>query len=59
MTQADYIISRAKESLPSHLANAPWRILGHGTGLLSTQDELNAYLAAYGEMHKVKCNAAI
>ena len=59
MTQADYIIQNAKASLPQHLRTAPWRILGHGTGLLNSQDELNAYLAAYGEMHKVKCNAAM
>lgn len=59
MRQTDGIIQYAKSMLPSHLSAAPWRILGHGTGLLSTPDELNAYLAAYGEMHQVKCNAAM
>ncbi len=59
MTQAEFIISRAKSSLPPHLVHAPWSIVGHGTRLLSTEDELNAYLVAYGEMHRVKCNAAM
>lgn len=59
MTQIDYIIDKAKQELPFRLRSAPWKHLGHGWNLLGTQDELNAYLAAYGEMHKVKCNAAL
>ena len=54
MTQIDYIIDKAKRELPFRLRRAPWQHLGHGWNLLGTPDELNAYLAAYGEMHKVK-----
>ncbi len=59
MTPIDHIINQAKSALPYKLRSAPWSILKHGIGLLSTEIELNAYLSAYGEMHKVKCNAAL
>ena len=59
MTQIDYIIEKAKRELPSRLRKAPWQILDHGKNLLGTPDEMNAYLSAYGEMHKVKCYAAL
>lgn len=37
----------------------PWEVTEHGRRVLQTQDELNAYIAAYGEMHIVKCRAAL
>ena len=37
----------------------PWHGLGHGIRLLDTIDDMNAYLASYGEMHILKCFAAL
>lgn len=37
----------------------PWEVTEHGRKVLQTEDELNAYIAAYGEMHIVKCRAAL
>ena len=59
MNQIDCIIDKAKQELPFRLRRAPWEGLGHGWNLLKSPEELNAYLAAYGEMHKVKCYAAL
>lgn len=54
------LIARAKESLPSEYKTRPWTCPGleHGTGILKTDLQLNAYTAAYGEMHQIKCRAA-
>lgn len=49
----------AKTLLPYHLRKSPWSISGRGTRLLKTEDEMNAYLAAYAEMHMVKCRVAL
>ena len=55
----DTIIEIAQSLVPSHLKSCPWSILDHGRKLLSTEDELNCYLAAYGETHKKKAFKAI
>lgn len=54
------LIAKAKESLPSEYKARPWTYPGleHGTGILKTDLQLNAYTAAYGEMHQIKCRAA-
>lgn len=54
------LIARAKESLPLEYKVRPWTCPGleHGTGILKTDLQLNAYTAAYGEMHQIKCRAA-
>ena len=52
------IIRICRELLPHQYRKRPWDIVNHGTDLLSTEDQLNAYIAAYGEMHWVKCRAA-
>lgn len=54
------LIKRAKESLPPEYKARPWNCEGleHGTGILKTDLQLNAYTAAYGEMHQIKCRAA-
>ena len=52
------VIAISKELLPSAYRACPWKHVGHGVGLLTTEDQLNAYMAAYGEMHQVKCKAA-
>ena len=53
------IIKHCKEQLPLSLSSKPWSILGHGVGLLETEDQLNAYIASYGEMHEAKCKKAL
>lgn len=37
----------------------PWLILNHGTAVLGSEEQLNAYIAAYGEMHITKCRMAM
>ena len=59
MRQIDGIISRAKAELPYQYRNSPWTFIDHGRRLLTSVNELNAYLCAYGEMHKVKCYSAL
>lgn len=49
----------AKTLLPYNLRKTPWSVSGRGTRLLETEDEMNAYLAAYAEMHMVKCRVAL
>ena len=51
---------RIAESLVSErLRSNPWTILDHGRKILSTEDELNCYMAAYGEMHRAKAFYAL
>lgn len=45
--------------LPSNMKARPWDFTGHGRDVLQTEDQLNAYIAAYGEMHFIKCKAAL
>lgn len=54
----DDFIAISKELLPSQYRACPWHYVKHGVDLLSTEDQLCAYIAAYGEMHHVKCKAA-
>lgn len=55
----DDIIKRAHQELPSNLTRNPWSVTDHGRKLLQNTGELAAYLCAYGEMHKIKCLAAL
>jgi len=55
----DSIISRAQNEIPRRLKKRPWSVTDHGRKLLQSQDELAAYMCAYGEMHKSKCFAAL
>lgn len=50
----DAIINVCKSLVPTSLKLCPWSILNHGRKILSTEDELNCYMAAYGEIHKIK-----
>ena len=51
---------RIAESLvPERLKSNPWTNLDHGCKILSTEDELNCYMAAYGEMHRAKAFYAL
>ena len=55
------IIDLCHDSLPEQWKSCPWRHpeLIHGIGLLASEEALNCYMSAYGEMHVGKCRAAI
>lgn len=55
------LIQRAKDALPVEYKNKPWTLpeLAHGTAILKNEQQLDAYTAAYGEMHQIKCRAAL
>lgn len=53
------IVEQCYQKLPPYLKDRPWEATNHGTKVPQTEDELNAYLAAYGEIHIVKCRAAL
>lgn len=45
--------------LPAEMKSCPWVETDHGRAVLQNDQQLDAYLAAYGEMHIVKCRAAL
>lgn len=45
--------------LPASMKARPWDVTNHGRAVLQTEEQLNAYIAAYGEMHFIKCRAAL
>ena len=45
--------------LPDNIKARPWDATNHGRAILQTEEQLNAYIAAYGEMHFIKCKAAL
>lgn len=55
------IIEWCHELLPEQWKSCPWRHpeLIHGIGLLASEEALNCYMSAYGEMHVGKCRAAM
>lgn len=53
------LVEQCYKSLPSEMKAEPWKYTEHGRKILQTEDELNAYIAAYGEMHVIKCRAAM
>ena len=53
------IVQQCYNRLPNNLKNCPWVATDHGRLVLQTEEQLDAYLAAYGEMHIVKCKAAL
>lgn len=53
------LIALSKSNIPESSRNTPWRNLNHGVSLLSTDLELWSYIAAYGEMHAIKCRSAL
>lgn len=54
-----FLVNQCYEKLPSTMKSRPWEATDHGKKVLQTEDELNAYVAAYGEMHITKCRAAL
>lgn len=53
------IVEECYNKLPHPLKKTPWKYLNHGYDALDSDDKLNAYVAAYGEMHVVKCRKAM
>lgn len=60
LTVLDIIRTASQYVVPQYM-NCPWafcdsegRTLKHGTAVLETEDQCNAYLAAYGQMHYKK-----
>lgn len=53
------IVEQCYEKLSSQMRGEPWKYTGHGRNVLQNEDELNAYIAAYGEIHIIKCRAAL
>lgn len=52
-------VDQCYSKLPYNLQRRPWEVTNHGRDVLKTEDQLNAYLAAYGEIHIIKCRAAL
>ena len=57
----DDIIQTAKKYVPEAYRLKPWTYPGllHGTACLESEEQLNCYLASYGEMHKGKLQKII
>ena len=53
------IINYYTSQLPDSMKSKPWSFTNHGKDVLQTEEQLNAYIAAYGEMHTIKCRAAL
>lgn len=55
------IVDLCHELLPEQWKSCPWKHpeLVHGVGLLASEEALNCYMSAYGEMHVGKCRTAI
>lgn len=53
------LVDQCYNRLPAEMKEKPWEVTQHGRRVLQTEDELNAYIAAYGEMHIIKCRAAM
>lgn len=53
------LVEQCYNHLPDNIKREPWLLTDHGRKILTTEEELNAYIAAYGEMHIVKCRAAL
>ncbi|HAT61452.1 MAG TPA: hypothetical protein DCS83_02720 [Prevotella sp.] len=52
------LVNRCYDRLPADVQGHPWDATGHGRNVLQTEEQLDAYLAAYGEAHIIKCRAA-
>ncbi len=53
------LVENCSNLLPIEMRSQPWNYIDHGRKVLNSEDELNAYIAAYGEIHTVKCRAAL
>lgn len=60
------IIKISKDLVPAEFKNCPWkyrdnkdRSLNHGKAILETEEQCDAYMAAYGNMHREKAFRAL
>ena len=55
------IIDVCHKAIPQEHKAMPWKHpeLNHGIDLLSSDEALNCYMSAYGEMHVTKCRASM
>lgn len=55
------IINSCHEAIPQQYKMRPWTHpeLNHGVDLLASDNALNCYMSAYGDMHTTKCRAAM
>lgn len=54
----DKILKLAKDNVPASKIDSPWIGLAHGAKLLTNDDELCQYLAAYGSVYRKRLYAA-
>lgn len=54
------VIEVSKKYVPREYKYCPWKYpeINHGIALLQSEDALVCYMAAYGEMHEIKCKSA-
>ena len=57
----DAIIENCRQNIPSQYQTRPYSHpeLNHGVDLLKSDEGLDCYIGAYGEMHQAKCKAAM
>lgn len=59
MIEINRIVEQSYNRLPKEWKSHPWDLTNRGRKVLDSELELDAYLAAYGEMHFIKCRAAL
>ncbi len=59
MIEVNKIVEQCYNRLPTEWKSHPWDLTEHGRKVLQSGIELDGYLAAYGEMHIIKCRAAL
>ena len=57
----DAIIENCRQNIPNQYQTRPYTHpeLNHGVDLLKSDEGLDCYIGAYGEMHQAKCKAAM
>lgn len=59
MYTIDQVIVNSRRRISDRRRWDYYREMNHGWKILQSQEELEAYMSLYGEMHKFKCKAAI
>lgn len=53
------LVEKCYKRLPYNMRSKPWEYTEHGRKVLNTDEELDAYIAVYGEIHILKYRAAL